>query len=363
MKVALTYNLKKLHKDPELPLDFYSEFDSEKTVNSIKDALLKGGNEVILVEADGNLVDNLIRQKENIDIVFNIAEGQSGPSRESRVPAILDYFGIPYTGSGVLALAVALDKALTKKVFMGEGIPTPRFQLFKTPIDTFNRSLKFPLIVKPNCEGSAKGITRLSVVQDESQLREQVDLTLELYNQDALVEEFIEGKEITVGVLGNGELLVMPILEIDFSNCEESGEYFYSWRMKEYQGDAAAHLVPAFYCPARLDEKTTQRVKNTAKRAHLALGCNDFSRTDIRLSSDGTPYILEVNPLPGLDPEESNFTYIAKSHGIDYVTLINRILQNAIDRKGVVSWRKKDGGILSCGKTSQRNNGKTGDGS
>ena len=125
-------------------------------------------------------------------------------------------------------------------------------------------------------------------------------------------------------------------MEIDFSGCKESGEYFYSWRMKEYQGDISKHFVLAFYCPARLNKETESRVKDAALRAHLALGCLDMSRTDIRLSNkDNAPYVLDVNPLPGLDPDESNLTLIAKHSGMSYKELINGILQSALMRHTV----------------------------
>jgi len=367
MKVAVVYNMKKKAHNSQLPADFYSEFDSEKTVRAIQDALAGGGNEVSLIEADSHFLENILKNRDRIDIAFNIAEGEGGTSRESRVPAILDYVGIPYTGSGVLSLTVGLDKAASKKLFRYEKIPTPNFQLFSSSRDKLDESLKFPLIVKPNCEGSAKGISTASVVNDEAHLREQIEKVSESYSQDAIVEEFIEGRELTVGVLDGAELKALPILEIDFSNCRESGEYFYSWRMKEYQGDLSQHLDPQFYCPARLDEKTARGIMDIAKRSHAALGCCDFSRTDIRLSVDGVPYVLEVNPLPGLDPTDSNFTYIAKAAGIEYAKLINTILHNAVERynrkKEGINWQKRDGGTSICGRTLQKTSGRIGAGS
>ncbi len=329
-RIAITYNLKKKNKSSELPADYFSEFDSPKTVNAIKEALASGGNEVVLVEANIQLVEFFMKNK--IDMVFNIAEGTNGMSRESQVPAILDFIGIPYTGSNVLTLAVALDKAVTKKIFCYENIPTPDFQLFKSIDDKLSESLKFPLIVKPNCEGSAKGLSVTSVVRSPDKLYEEIKKVFTLYKQEVLVEEFIEGKELTVGILGNENPTLLPILEVDFKNCRESGEFFYSWRMKEFQGDASLHLVPEFFCPARLDEETAKAVRDVALRAHEALGCLDLSRVDIRLSANNIPYVLEVNPLPGLDPDESNLTVMTKAANISYNALINGILKNAQDR-------------------------------
>jgi len=357
-RVAVTYNAKKKCTG-ELPIDYYSEFDSEKTINAIKDTLEDGGNEVVLVEVNYDLLDFF--KNNHVDIVFNIAEGTCGNSRESQVPAILDFLGIPYTGSGVLTLAMAMDKAMTKKILRCENIPTPNFQLFKDYNDTIDPHLAFPLIVKPNMEGSAKGISTSSVVHNNTRLKEEVKKVIDTYHQEALVEEFIDGKEITVGILGNGNPDVLPPMEIDFSGCKESGEYFYSWRMKEYQGDASKHLVPTFYCPARIDKEVERKVSDVALRAHLLLGCLDMSRIDIRLSNkDNIPYVLEVNPLPGLDPDESNLTLIAKRSGMSYKDLINGILGSALKRNMVYQkdLKEKFGvcSIVSCGAIEERRN-------
>ncbi|MBI3990600.1 MAG: ATP-grasp domain-containing protein [Candidatus Omnitrophica bacterium] len=347
-RVALTFNLKKpsLAKerflkldagdedekgDDEPPPDSCSEFDSPETVNAIAGALREGGNTVFLVEANEDLPGWF--QNNKVDIVFNVAEGNSGDSRESQVPAILEYMNIPYTGSGILTLAMALDKAVSKKIFRYEGIPTPEFQVFRDGNEELMPGLKFPLIVKPNSEGSAKGIHANNVVANREELYSRVRDVIRLYKQEALAEEFIEGKELTVGILGNGHLRVLPVLEIDFSNCKESGDFFYSWRMKEFQGDEERHLNPDFYCPARIPGDIKEKVEKVAMAAHKALNCLDLSRTDIRLKNDGTPYVLEVNPLPGLDPEESNLTFMTKSAGIEYNSLINGILRSAMERR------------------------------
>ena len=339
MKVTLVYNLKKDPKDECAPIDYYSEFDSMETIEAITSAIRSQGYEVSLAEANNQIIDRLLEQVP--DIVFNIAEGSSGPNRESQIPAILDYLGIPYTGSDVLALALALNKGIAKRLFMHYEIPTPRFQVFKDKDAKLEEGLKFPLIVKPNCEGSAKGITRDSVVHNEARLYQEVEKVMAVYKQETLVEEFIDGKELTVGVLGNGKFLDLPILEIDFSNCRKSGEYFYSWRMKEYQGNEELGLNPQFYCPARLDRETARRVKETAYKVHNVLGCRDISRVDIRLSRENVPYVLEINPLPGLDPKESNFPVITRSSGMDYNKLIGKILELAIKRYKIEEFVKQ----------------------
>lgn len=339
MKIALCCSVKK--KDPDKPPDYFSEFDSEETILELASTIKSLGNDVVLVEANNR--QSLINffQNNPVDIVFNIAEGSGSRFRESEVPALLDFLGIPYTGSNSFTLALALNKAMAKRIFRCENIPTPNFQVFNSLDTALNPQLKFPLIVKPNCEGSGKGISSSSVVYNKKGLYGQVGKTLSGYKQEALVEEFIEGKELTVGILANGKTIVLPILEIDFSDCKESGEYFYSWKMKEFQGSKDLGLVPNFYCPGRLSEEVVNKVKETALMAHRALGCLDISRTDIRLSSDSTPYVLEVNPLPGLDPRESNFPMICRAQGMEYKDLIKSILDSAIGRYGILSEVKR----------------------
>ena len=312
-----------------MPFDFYSEFDSPVTIEAIASALRAEGHEVHLVEATEDLPRWFLTHP--VDLVFNIAEGTHGAHRESQVPAILESLGIPFTGSNSLTLALALDKAKTKQVLAAEGLATPAWQLFVTPDDPLKAGLAFPLIVKPNREGSAKGLSPESVVWDEASLRRQVRQILERYRQEVLVEEFIDGIELTVGVLGNDEPLALPVLEINFASCQDAGEFFYSWRVKEYQGQVVG-LSPSFYCPARLEPKIAEQVQAVALRTHRALGCLDLSRTDIRLRHDGTPFVLEVNPLPGLDPLESNFPIMTSAAGIAYPALINRLVELALAR-------------------------------
>lgn len=334
LRVALVYNLRQAPPAPERPEDRYSEWDSPQTIRAIADALRQLGCEVWLAEATPSLVTLLTRTR--LDLVFNIAEGFGQPSREAQVPALLDFLKIPYTGSGVLTMALALNKAVTKRLLMQAGIPTPKFQLFESPDAPLDERLVFPLITKPNREGSAKGITVESVVHDEGNLRERLALVRHRYEQEVLVEEFIEGRELTVGVLGSGNRAhALPILEFDFAPCAPAGEYFYSWRVKEYQGNAALHLVPRLVCPAPLDDATTRAIQALAVRVHQTVGCVDWSRVDIRLSPDGIPYVLEVNPLPGLHPSDSNFPVMAQQAGLDYLGLIKAIVTSACRRSGL----------------------------
>jgi len=328
--LALTYNLK-----PETPPagaseDAYSEFDSRATVQAIAEALRAHGHHVYLVDATPDLPAWF--RTHQVDLVFNIAEGVCGDARESHVPAILDFLGVPYTGSGVLSLALALDKAKAKQLFRDAGIPTPPFQLVTDPDAPLDPTLRFPLMVKPNREGSAKGIWASSVVLDHAGASAQIRRVMARYDQPVLIEEFIEGTELTVGILGNEPPRALPVLEIDFASCTGSGERFYSWRMKEYQGQARLHLTPTFWCPARLPGSVMAEVQRVALVAHQVLGCREFSRVDVRLGQEGRPSVLEVNPLPGLDPTESNYPRMAREAGIDYPDLIGRLVELAAAR-------------------------------
>lgn len=329
MQVALTYNLKT--QDATKPADYFSEFDSQGTIDAIINALNRKGHNVLPVNAEQDLFSYF--KKNRPDMVFNIAEGKSGRFRESEVPAILECLDISYTGSNTHSLAIALNKALTKKILIAENIPTPRFQLFTKGTENLDPDLKFPLIAKPNREGSAKGINASNVVFDIAGLHKKIKELIDLYHQEVLVEEFIQGRELTVGILENGKTVILPILEIDFSSCQRSGEFFYSWRMKEFQGDADLGLTPTFHCPARLDKDTERKIKEVALKTHHAVGCLDISRIDIRLSDDNIPYVLEINPLPGLNPNESNFPLMAYAAGMGYEDLIEAILMNAFNRR------------------------------
>ena len=330
MNIALTYSLKK--EDSTKPADYFSECDSADTVDAIARALCRRGHSVQSVDADQPSLISYFR-KNRVDMVFNIAEGHRSRFRESEIPALLECLGIPYTGSNPFSLALALNKAMTKKILKAEHIPTPAYQVFETGSEPLNPDLRFPLIVKPNLEGSAKGISRANVVYTRQELLARITDLMRSYEQEVLVEEFIEGRELTVGILENGKATILPVLEIDFSTASGSGEYFYTWRMKEFQGDNALGLTPSFYCPARLDGATERLVKETALRTHRAIGCYDISRTDIRLGPDNVPYVLEINPLPGLDPKESNFPRMAYAAGMGYDDLIESVLLSAFQRR------------------------------
>lgn len=331
LTVGLLYNLGKCDPPEEgEPPDIHAELDGETTIVGIAEALRWGGHEVVFIEGDEDAWDALRRT--HIDIAFNICEGLRGASRESHIPAMLEMLGIPYTGSNVLTLALALDKAMAKRVFQQANIPTPRFAAFSPGEEVSSRGLRFPLFVKPACEGSSMGVSPASLVRDEAELVRQVNYITRSYKQPALVEEFLAGREFTVGIIGNDQLELLPIREIRFDHCPAEHGPIYSYQYKT-EWDKEEY----FPCPADVSPELAARIRAVAVAAFRALGCRDIGRVDIRLDADDAPNVIEVNPLPGLAPGFSDLPQAATAAGITYNELINRILDAAIQRCGLAN--------------------------
>jgi D-alanine-D-alanine ligase len=333
LRVGLTYNLKKpAEVAAGQPEDFYIEFDDEETVEAIAEALRKGGCDVTRIEADVKALNKLSRLKP--DIVFNIAEGLYGESRESQIPAILEMLGIPYTGSGPLTLAIALDKALTHQILSANGVSSPIFQVFSNPDDKRKQKLKFPLMVKPLAEGSSKGIRSSSLVKDEPSLKKQVQWVTEAYNQPAIVEEFIPGREFTVGLIGNNEPKVLPPVEILLDKLPSEASPIYSYEAK-WVWDVPENPLDIFCCPPNISSELEKKIRRTAIKAFKILNCRDLCRMDMRLDEAGTPHVLEVNPLPGLIPDPDAHSCLpeaARAAGLSYEQLICTVLWYSLKR-------------------------------
>lgn len=323
LTVGISYNLKKgIVSDIE---DMEAEYDSFDTIDAIRKVFSEEGITVKLLEADTDFVEKVKNAK--VDIVFNIAEGTNGRGRESHVPAILNFLGIPFTGSDETTLGMALDKALTKRFLSSYGIDTPAFQLFDGPDFDIDPTLNFPLIVKPNYEGSGKGISKLAIVGSKEQLIDLIRRNCNLYNQPMLVEEFVKGREFTVGILGNkSEMTVFEPMEICYLKKERENR-IYSYNVKtNYK------KYVEYSCPPDLDEVTIERMKEIASKIYTSLECRDFSRIDFMLSDDGTIYFIEINPLPGLAPGYSDYPMLAQFCGMDYKSLILGVLDSALKR-------------------------------
>lgn len=328
LAIALLANLKRNapHVKGE-PGDRWYELDSERTVEGITLALEEQGHQVTFLEGDASLYHELERGA--FDIAFNICEGHRGDARESQVPAILEMLGIPYTGSKVLCLALTLDKPMAKRILAFHGLPTPRFQVFDSPCQAVDCELRYPLFVKPSREGTGIGISARSVVAHERELRRQVRWVLETYRQPALVEEYIAGREITVGVLGNEQLYVLPPFEVDLSPCPPEEKGIYTGRIK-----SELFQLPRYVCPARLTDPQAHELSRLAVAAFRSLDCLDMARVDFKLDANDSekPYILEINPLPGLNPGVSDLVLEAEAAGLSHSELINVILNEALKR-------------------------------
>jgi D-alanine-D-alanine ligase len=324
LKVGFTFNVKRVTPDPSGEQDDEAEYDSPKTLQAIREAIASWGHEVVDLEATQDLP--LVLASTPVDVVFNIAEGFKGRSRESQVPSLLELLDIPYTGSDPSALSVSLDKALAKRMVRTHGILTPDYVVLNSGKERLPRELEFPLLVKPVAEGTSKGVTRKSIVRDEGELREVARELIGKYRQPALVESYIAGREFTVGLLGERRPRVLPPMEIVFLDRDDPTP-IYSFEMKQDWNDQIRYEVPARLPPRELD-----RLERAARETFGALGCRDVARLDFRIDAEGRIFFIECNPLPGLAPGWSDLVLIAQAAGIDYRGLIGEILSFAIRR-------------------------------
>ena len=333
--------------------DEYAEWDSEETIAAVERALSACG-EVIRLEANQDFPERLRRERP--DIVFNIAEGATGVNREAHVPAICEFFGIPYSGSDPFSLSLCLDKARTKEWLSYHGVRTAPFVLIrdvaelesflggkrsrngKRDLSSFLGPRSSGLFAKPVHEGSSKGITEKNFCRTTDELRAQVHFLLERYEQPVLVEEYLPGAEFTCAILGNGNAArVLPIVGINFDALPEGAVPVYGFEAK-WLWDRPENPLEMFECPARIDEALASEIKRVALRAYQVLGCRDWSRIDVRLDAAGEPNVVEVNPLPGIlpNPEDNScFPKAARVAGISYESLIQSCLRAAAEREGV----------------------------
>jgi len=349
-KVAVLANLKaNAPKVEGMPPDQWDDLDSEKTVMALVEAIRAGGHTCEFLEGDITLYDTIRKFKP--DICFNICEGHFGDAREAQVPAILEMLQIPYTGSKVLTLALTLDKPMTKRVLHWHGLPTPAFQTFERVDEPLDADMHFPLFVKPSREGTGMGVSGKSIVYDESQLREQIERILERYHQAVLVERYIEGREVTVGVIGNltgpvarrvpknhhaprveAGLQFLPPMEVDLAEFATT-DIVYSNRLKVELADKLHYVAPA-----PLEDEMLDELNWLTAAVFRVTGALDVARVDFRLNAqeDWQPYILEINPLPGLSPGISDLVIEAAADGIDHTELVNMILNTALKRYGML---------------------------
>ncbi len=352
LRVALLYNLAtNAPLDPNAPPDALDELDTEKNVKAYTAALEAVGHTVFPMEGDIGLPGRLKRL--NVDIAFNTCEGFRGDSREAQVPALLEMLGIPYTAARVLGLALTLDKAMTKRVLAHHGLPTPRFQEFFTPNDPLDPHLRFPLFAKPNREGTGKGITEKSILNNERELREYVDHLLCTYRQTVLVEEYVDGRDVTCGLVGNLDpelvaapipldklhpkvdqtgvdyagLHLFPLSEVDYTVYEPGTEPVYSNKLKV----TLAHQYRCL-CPAPVPDGLAAEMRRLTIEVFRCTQSLDVSRVDFRIDRrTGLPLILEINSLPGITPT-SDLTLCVEAEGWTHADLVVAVMDAAIRR-------------------------------
>jgi D-alanine-D-alanine ligase len=326
MKIALVLNTRR--EDDE----FQVEFDPPHTIGLIRHGIEAAGHEYAFVEADEDVARNLKDLRP--DLAFNRAEGLRGESRESHVPAALEMLGIPYIGSGPRSLAVCLDKAWAKVFVAAKGVDTPAFDV----VDSMERAEAcdpvFPVILKPNAEGSSIGINADNVVSDRPAFLAKTERMLLQYGQPILAEEFVPGREVSVGLLGKpgGPPEVFPLLEVDFSRMPVSVGNVFGQVAKTAYDD-----LDNYVCPAALDAGLAEAVRRAALGAWDALELRDFARMDFRIDAARRPRFLEVNPLPGMDydPDDKDFSFytlMAFRAGYDYDGLVAALIESALSR-------------------------------
>ena len=306
------------------------EEDLTMTGDAVIQALQTAGHEAKFYDVNEKTFELL--RKAKVDFAFNVCERFNGNSFfEPHVAAMLELLGIPYTGSGPLTLALCMNKVRVKEILAHNGIPTPRFQVFTSRNKKLDPELKFPLIVKPSCMDNSIGITNDCVVHTEKELRSKVGYINNIYGQPALVEEYIDGRELAVGVLGNGaNATVFPISEYTFGDLPENMNKILDYDAKWNQ-ESDIYKGSSEICPAELPKYIETRIRKIALDVYKILEVRDYGRVDIRLSKDGVPYVLEMNPNPGISADNT-LPKAAKSVGWTYNEMIQEIFVQALER-------------------------------
>jgi len=302
-----------------------------KVINSIASAIVNLGHEVKCVESNYELEETISRIKPQI--AFNLSNEEDGKSGFAFTPSLLDKLNIPYTGSNAEVCVSAFNKDKTKQILQEAGIPTSKYCLIADPSEIqIPDSLSFPLFIKPVRGGCSQGIYEQNLVFSKESCLKIVRTTIEQSNQPVLVEEFLGGREFTVGILGNDPPQALPILEYENGTPESNNYPFRSFNTKMINGKSEIKS-----CPAILSGIEEDRIRNLAVKTYLAVGCRDYARIDIRCDKDGIPHVMEMNALPSLIPNGSSFATMAETAGISFDNLISTILMSAYERYGIYS--------------------------
>jgi D-alanine-D-alanine ligase len=329
------------NSDP--PPDNFAECDSEETIDSVIKSL-EERYIVFPIESDEFAFDNLRKVKP--DLVFNISERLVGPNRESHIPSLCEILNLSYTGSDPLTLGICLDKSRTKEILSYYQIPNPKFLVVEShmciPID-----FEFPVIVKPLFEGSSKGIRNNSIVYRNNDMRDRVEEIIRQYKQPAIIEQFLSGREFTVGLLGNDPWWeVLPFVEIDHSQLPKGASPIYSYEAK-WIWDVPEKPLNIFKCPADVPYDLKISIEEMIKKTCRILRIRDWSRFDLRLDENGIPNIIEINPLPGILPNPEDNSCLPKAAriaGYSYSSLIHRVVDEAVVRNGLSMFNSTEKG-------------------
>ena len=338
LKVVILYNLfERLQKGEEK--DILAEGAIVEEIEAVESAVRSLGHQSVVMAVREEIFPIIHWLKEcQPDVVFNLCESVYGNSCwEMNVPALLDLFRIPYTGSSPLTLGLCQDKGKVKDILQSQGIPTPRYKIFERATGPVKGNV-FPIIVKPLHEDGSLGISRDSVVFDNETLSEQIQYVIEQYQQPALVEEFIEGRELNVGMVEtNGKVGVLPVSEIDYSEFPDGVPKICGYEAK-WMPESPEYKKSKPVCPATLEWATKKRVEYIALKVFKLFGCRDYARVDLRVDRDGKIYVLEVNPNPDISPQ-SGMNRALKVQGTTYMEFVKNLLERAIQRKdGEIKW-------------------------
>jgi len=329
MKIGLTYDLRKDYAAKGFSEEDIAEFDSEETIDALAGTLQRLGHDVERIGNVYALAPQLAAGR-NWDLVFNICEGLFGRSREAQVPGLLEAYGVHYTFSDPLTLALTLDKGVAKQVVRDAGLVTPDFFTVGSAEDLQEAAahrLEYPLFAKPICEGTGKGVNAKSIIRSPAELARQCEDLLERYGQPVLVEQYLTGREFTVGVLGTGrKAKAIGVMEVGLLDNAEPGVYSYT--NKELCEDRVKYALAS-------EPEIVKAASELAVRAYCVLGCRDAGRVDVRADEYGRLHFLEVNPLAGLHPTHSDLPILATLAGLSYAHLLAEIIASALERKPV----------------------------
>jgi len=325
LKIGLTYDLRDEYLAEGYSEEETAEFDRRETIEAIEEALWIDGLQTDRIGNVRALVSRLASGN-RWDMVFNIAEGLYGFGREAQVPALLEAYGIPYTFSDPLVLSMALHKGMAKHVLRDFRIPTPDFTVIETEEETIHIKIPFPLFAKPVAEGTGKGITSSSKITSHDELRRVCRNLLTAFRQPVLIEAFLPGRELTVGIVGTGkESFALGVMEIHLKSHAEHNVY--SYKNKEHYEEFVAYEI--------VYDAMAIEARDTALAAWRCLGCRDAGRIDLRADATGVPNVMEINPLAGLHPVHSDLPIICGLKGIPYQELISMIMRSAMKRANV----------------------------